>query len=84
MRKFYGKHEETSEKQYMFFFNFNLRHNKYKAGQNKIIFNLKQISRPSLRIYFNYEGILRILGGMRIVILSISSSIMTDIKAQIQ
>lgn len=61
-----------------------LRHRKNRTGQNRIIFNLKQISRLGLRIYSNYQGIPRILGGMGIVILSTSRGIMTDREARIE
>nr|YP_010422138.1 ribosomal protein S8 [Urtica urens]AGZ91298.1 ribosomal protein S8 [Urtica sp. Lixinhui-1102]QCT24745.1 ribosomal protein S8 [Hesperocnide sandwicensis]USG56108.1 ribosomal protein S8 [Urtica sp.]AXU22478.1 ribosomal protein S8 [Urtica urens]AXU22481.1 ribosomal protein S8 [Urtica urens] len=61
-----------------------LRHRKKRTGQNGIILNLKQISRPGLRIYSNYQGIPRILGGMGIVILSTSRGIMTDREARIE
>lgn len=47
-------------------------------------FNLKRISRPSLRIYSNYQRIPKILGGMGIVILSTSRGIMTDREARLQ
>nr|YP_010421891.1 ribosomal protein S8 [Urtica morifolia]USG55943.1 ribosomal protein S8 [Urtica morifolia] len=61
-----------------------LRHRKNRTGQNRIILNLKQISRPGLRIYSNYQGIPRILGGMGIVILSTSRGLMTDREARIE
>nr|NP_569664.1 ribosomal protein S8 [Psilotum nudum]Q8WHY7.1 RecName: Full=Small ribosomal subunit protein uS8c; AltName: Full=30S ribosomal protein S8, chloroplastic [Psilotum nudum]AGC26829.1 ribosomal protein S8 [Psilotum nudum]BAB84252.1 ribosomal protein S8 [Psilotum nudum] len=42
----------------------------------------KRISKPSLRIYSNYQKITRILGGMGIAIISTSSGIMTDREAR--
>ena len=48
------------------------------------IFNLKQISRPGLRIYSNYQQIPRILGGIGIVIISTSRGIMTDREARLE
>nr|QGQ56268.1 ribosomal protein S8 [Cansjera rheedei] len=48
------------------------------------IFNLKQISRPGLRIYSNYQQIPRILGGIGIVIISTSQGIMTDREARLK
>nr|YP_011008970.1 ribosomal protein S8 [Asyneuma japonicum]WPV76223.1 ribosomal protein S8 [Asyneuma japonicum] len=47
-------------------------------------FNLKRISRPSLRIYSTYQQIPKILGGMGIVILSTSRGIMTDREARLE
>ena len=48
------------------------------------ILNLKQISRPGLRIYSNYQQIPRILGGIGIVIISTSQGIMTDREARLK
>ena len=48
------------------------------------ILNLKQISRPGLRIYSNYQQIPRILGGIGIVIISTSRGIMTDREARLE
>ena len=44
---------------------------------------LKRISRPGLRIYTNYQGIPKVLGGMGIAILSTSRGIMTDREARL-
>ena len=55
-----------------------LRHRRNRKGPYRPILNLKRISRPGLRIYFNYRRIPRILDGMGIVILSTSRGIMTD------
>nr|YP_010419328.1 ribosomal protein S8 [Hesperocnide tenella]QHN53460.1 ribosomal protein S8 [Hesperocnide tenella]USG52691.1 ribosomal protein S8 [Hesperocnide tenella] len=74
------KHLENNKR----FLVLTLRHRKNSTGQNRIILNLKQISRPGLRIYSNYQGIPRILGGMGIVILSTSRGIMTDREARIE
>nr|AEX94074.1 ribosomal protein S8 [Trichopetalum plumosum] len=45
---------------------------------------LKRISRPGLRIYYNYKQIPKILGGIGIVILSTSQGIMTDREARVK
>nr|YP_010581355.1 ribosomal protein S8 [Roridula gorgonias]UZT27676.1 ribosomal protein S8 [Roridula gorgonias] len=58
------------------------RRNRRKPYRN--ILNLKQISRPGLRIYSNYQRIPRILGGMGVVILSTSRGIMTDREARLE
>lgn len=58
---------------------------RYRRNRESIkILNLKQISRPGLRIYSNYQRIPRILGGMGIVILSTSRGIMTDREARLE
>ena len=58
---------------------------RYRRNRESInVLNLKQISRPGLRIYSNYQRIPRILGGMGIVILSTSRGIMTDREARIK
>nr|YP_010629943.1 ribosomal protein S8 [Begonia samhaensis]WBN96903.1 ribosomal protein S8 [Begonia samhaensis] len=61
-----------------------LRHKRNRKGPFKSFLNLKQISRPGLRIYSNYQKIPRILGGMGIVILSTSRGIMTDREARLE
>nr|YP_010457563.1 ribosomal protein S8 [Microtropis osmanthoides]UUA68806.1 ribosomal protein S8 [Microtropis osmanthoides] len=71
------KHREKDKS----FFVLTLRHRK---GPHRTSFNLKRISRPGLRIYFNYQRIPRVLGGMGIVILSTSRGIMTDREARLE
>nr|YP_010628433.1 ribosomal protein S8 [Begonia cubensis]YP_010628878.1 ribosomal protein S8 [Begonia fissistyla]YP_010628967.1 ribosomal protein S8 [Begonia foliosa]WBN95393.1 ribosomal protein S8 [Begonia cubensis]WBN95838.1 ribosomal protein S8 [Begonia fissistyla]WBN95926.1 ribosomal protein S8 [Begonia foliosa] len=61
-----------------------LRHKRNRKGPFKSVLNLKQISRPGLRIYSNYQKIPRILGGMGVVILSTSRGIMTDREARLE
>ena len=60
------------------------RRKRNRKGPDKTVLNLKQISRPGLRIYYNYQRIPRILGGMGIVILSTSRGIMTDKEARLE
>nr|YP_010006881.1 ribosomal protein S8 [Passiflora deidamioides]QNR05648.1 ribosomal protein S8 [Passiflora deidamioides] len=60
------------------------RHRKTKKKQYRTSLKLKQISRPGLRIYSNYQQIPRILGGIGIVILSTSRGIMTDREARLK
>nr|QGQ56187.1 ribosomal protein S8 [Monimopetalum chinense] len=71
------KHRESDK----YFFVLTLRPRK---GLHRTSFNLKRISRPGLRIYFNYKKTPRILGGMGIVILSTSRGIMTDREARLE
>nr|YP_010630121.1 ribosomal protein S8 [Begonia santos-limae]WBN97081.1 ribosomal protein S8 [Begonia santos-limae] len=66
------------------FFVLTLRHKRNRKGPFKSFLNLKQISRPGLRIYSNYQKIPRILGGMGVVILSTSRGIMTDREARLE
>nr|YP_010962924.1 ribosomal protein S8 [Senna reticulata]WNI02549.1 ribosomal protein S8 [Senna reticulata] len=74
------KHRESKK----VFLVLTLRHRRNRKGSYKNLFNLKRISRPGLRIYSNYQGIPRILGGMGIVILSTSRGIMTDREARLE
>nr|YP_010240605.1 ribosomal protein S8 [Ficus formosana]QJX68083.1 ribosomal protein S8 [Ficus erecta]QTF87946.1 ribosomal protein S8 [Ficus formosana] len=76
------KHQESNN----LFLVLTLRHRRKRnrKGPDKTVLNLKQISRPGLRIYYNYQRIPRILGGMGIVILSTSRGIMTDKEARLE
>ena len=74
------KHQESNN----FFLVLTLRHRRKRKEPNKTVLNLKQISRPGLRIYSNYQRIPRILGGIGIVILSTSRGIMTDREARLE
>nr|YP_009746265.1 ribosomal protein S8 [Pontederia crassipes]YP_010374772.1 ribosomal protein S8 [Heteranthera callifolia]QIH96474.1 ribosomal protein S8 [Pontederia crassipes]QXU58207.1 ribosomal protein S8 [Heteranthera callifolia]UNB15618.1 ribosomal protein S8 [Pontederia crassipes]WOK41410.1 ribosomal protein S8 [Pontederia crassipes]WOK41494.1 ribosomal protein S8 [Pontederia crassipes] len=70
------KHQENNK----YFLVSTLRHRKTSKGTYRTV--LKRISRPGLRIYSNYRGIPKILGGIGIVILSTSRGIMTDREAR--
>nr|YP_010901552.1 ribosomal protein S8 [Crassula tecta]YP_011004001.1 ribosomal protein S8 [Crassula mesembrianthemopsis]WIL07133.1 ribosomal protein S8 [Crassula tecta]WPS93179.1 ribosomal protein S8 [Crassula mesembrianthemopsis] len=72
------KHREKNN----FFLVLTLKHRRNIQGRYRTVLNLKRISRLGLRIYSNYQGIPRILGGMGIVILSTSQGIMTDREAR--
>nr|YP_010160867.1 ribosomal protein S8 [Baccaurea ramiflora]QRH18373.1 ribosomal protein S8 [Baccaurea ramiflora]QXF60474.1 ribosomal protein S8 [Baccaurea ramiflora] len=74
------KHQEGKKN----FLVLTLRHRKNRKGSYRTNLNLKQISRPGLRIYSNYQKIPRILGGMGVVILSTSRGIMTDRGARLK
>ena len=76
------KHQENNN----LFLVLTLRHRRKRNRKrpDKTVLNLKQISRPGLRIYSNYQRIPRILGGMGIVILSTSRGIMTDREARLE
>src|SRR5947209_7956935 len=51
---------------------------KYGAKREKVITNLKRISKPGLRVYVGKEDIPRVLRGLGIAILSTSQGVMTD------
>nr|ATV97778.1 30S ribosomal protein S8 [Gustavia serrata] len=74
------KHRESNK----YFLVSTLRHRRNRKRPYRNIFNLKRISRPSRRIYSNYQRIPRILGGMGVVILSTSRGIMTDREARLE
>nr|AGZ91144.1 ribosomal protein S8 [Elatostema radicans] len=74
------KHQESNK----YFLVLTLRHRRNRKGLDRTVLNLKRISRPGLRIYSNYQGIPRVLGGMGVVILSTSQGIMTDREARLK
>nr|YP_010022341.1 ribosomal protein S8 [Elaeocarpus japonicus]UGV23283.1 ribosomal protein S8 [Elaeocarpus japonicus var. yunnanensis]UPO67019.1 ribosomal protein S8 [Sloanea sinensis]QNQ65536.1 ribosomal protein S8 [Elaeocarpus japonicus]QOL12554.1 ribosomal protein S8 [Elaeocarpus japonicus]UZS76982.1 ribosomal protein S8 [Elaeocarpus japonicus] len=74
------KHRERNK----YFLVLTLRHRRNRQGPYRTILNLKRISRPSLRIYSNYQRVPRILGGRGVVILSTSRGIMTDREARLE
>nr|AGZ91146.1 ribosomal protein S8 [Pellionia repens] len=74
------KHQESNK----YFLILTLRHRRNRKGLDRTVLNLKRISRPGLRIYSNYQGIPRILGGMGVVILSTSQGIITDREARLK
>nr|YP_009660038.1 ribosomal protein S8 [Lagerstroemia villosa]QCR99931.1 ribosomal protein S8 [Lagerstroemia villosa] len=74
------KHQENNK----YFLVLTLRHRRNRKGTYRTILNLKQISKPGLRIYSNYQRIPRILGGMGIVVLSTSRGIITDREARLE
>nr|QBC71825.1 ribosomal protein S8 [Drosera indica] len=78
------KHQERNQEFLVITLQHSLKHRRNRKGPSRKIFHLKQVSRPSLRIYSNYQKIPRILGGMGIVILSTSRGIMTDREARLQ
>ncbi|MDH4027656.1 MAG: 30S ribosomal protein S8 [Nitrospirota bacterium] len=51
---------------------------KYMNGQEKVITDLKRISKPGRRIYVSKTDIPRVMGGYGIAILSTSKGIFTD------
>jgi small subunit ribosomal protein S8 len=55
---------------------------KYNSDQTHSIFGLKQISKPSRRVYVKGKNIEPVLNGLGTVILSTSKGIMTDKSAR--
>jgi small subunit ribosomal protein S8 len=57
---------------------------KYGPKREKVITNLKRVSKPGLRVYKRSTEIPRVLGGMGIAIISTSKGLMTDSQARQQ
>ncbi|MDI6828204.1 MAG: 30S ribosomal protein S8 [Armatimonadota bacterium] len=57
-------------------------HLKYGPRKEKVITNLKRVSKPGLRIYAKKGEIPRVLGSLGIAIISTSKGIMTDREAR--
>jgi small subunit ribosomal protein S8 len=57
---------------------------KYGAKREKVLTNLKRISKPGLRVYCGKDKLPRVLRGLGIAILSTSQGLMTDREARKQ
>ncbi len=55
---------------------------KYGKKNEKVITNLKRISKPGLRVYCGHEELPSVLGGLGIAIISTSKGVMTDKEAR--
>jgi len=55
---------------------------KYGPRREKIISNLKRVSKPGLRIYAKRDKIPRVLRGLGVAIISTSKGVMTDREAR--
>jgi small subunit ribosomal protein S8 len=55
---------------------------KYPDAKNKVITNIKRISKPGRRIYVNSDSIPKVLNGLGISILSTSKGVITDAEAR--
>ena len=55
---------------------------KYGPKQEKVISNLRRISKPGLRIYAGRDRVPRVLRGLGIAIISTSRGMMTDREAR--
>ena len=57
---------------------------KYGVRQEKVISNLKRISKPGLRVYAKRDKVPRVLRGLGVAIISTSRGVMTDREARKQ
>lgn len=57
---------------------------RYGPNDEKVITDLKRISKPGLRVYADVNNIPRVLNGLGIAILSTSEGLMTDRNARIK
>ena len=55
---------------------------KYGPKQEKVISNLKRVSKPGLRVYARHDKVPRVLRGLGVAIISTSSGVMTDREAR--
>ena len=55
---------------------------KYGPNDEKVITNLKRISKPGLRVYADVNNIPRVLNGLGIAVISTSQGVMTDKTAK--
>ena len=55
---------------------------KYGKKYERVITNLKRISKPGLRVYCGYEELPRVLDGLGIAIVSTSKGVMSDKDAR--
>ena len=57
---------------------------KYARGRERVLTDLKRVSKPGRRIYARKDRLPRVLGGMGVAILSTSSGVMTSRTAEQQ
>ncbi|MBI2842771.1 MAG: 30S ribosomal protein S8 [Armatimonadetes bacterium] len=57
-------------------------HLKYGPRKEKIITNLKRVSKPGLRVYAKRHDVPRVLRGLGVAIVSTSKGVMTDREAR--
>ncbi len=51
---------------------------KYGPKNERILTNLKRVSKPGLRVYVDSDNIPRVVGGLGIAVISTSKGVMTD------
>lgn len=57
---------------------------KYGPNRERVITNMKRVSRPSLRVYAGVSQLPRVLGGLGIAIVSTPQGLLTDSEARRQ
>ena len=55
---------------------------KYNAGKERVITNLRRVSKPGLRVYAGADELPKVLRGLGIAIVSTSKGVMTDKAAR--
>ncbi|MFH1563106.1 MAG: 30S ribosomal protein S8 [Nitrospirota bacterium] len=55
---------------------------KYGTKNERILTNLKRISKPGLRVYVDSDNIPKVVGGLGIAVISTSKGVMTDIACR--
>ena len=55
---------------------------KYNAGKERVITNLRRVSKPGLRVYAGADDLPKVLRGLGIAIVSTSKGVMTDKEAR--
>ena len=55
---------------------------KYGKGGEKVITNLKRVSKPGLRVYCGCDDLPSVINGLSIAIISTSKGVMTDKEAR--
>jgi len=55
---------------------------KYGAKYEKVLTNLKRVSKPGLRVYCEHKDLPKVLDGMGVAIISTSKGVMTDKHAR--
>ena len=55
---------------------------KYGQGGEKVITNLKRVSKPGLRVYCGCDDLPSVINGLGIAIISTSKGVMTDKEAR--
>ena len=55
---------------------------KYDNNGNSVIYGLKRISKPGLRVYASVDKLPKVIGGMGIAIISTNKGVLTDKEAR--
>ena len=55
---------------------------KYGRNRDRVLTNLKRVSKPGLRVYTKADKVPRVLGGLGVAVLSTSQGLMSDREAR--